>query len=143
MLIALMALLGVDLIVIVGLLAVVIARRRWVVKQPDAFKGSIRTTHGEVDGFSAKWGRGYGRWVHDVLVWTKAPFFFRNEFLASDNVEAERPAHEGEVKRLGEQPVVLTLRAAGATAEVAAAGDDREQMLGPYGKPTHRTPAHH
>ena len=39
MLIALLAVLGVDLIVIVVLLAVVLLRRRWVSRQPGAFKG--------------------------------------------------------------------------------------------------------
>jgi hypothetical protein len=40
MLIALLAVLGVDLIVIVAFLAVVLSRRRWVSHQPDAFKGA-------------------------------------------------------------------------------------------------------
>jgi hypothetical protein len=68
MLIALLALLGVNLGVIVALVAAVIARRRWVSKQPGAFKGAIRSTGGTIDGIPEKWRGGYGRWVHDVLV---------------------------------------------------------------------------
>ncbi len=41
MLIALLAVLGVDLWVIVVLLAVVLSRKRWVSHQPGAFKGAI------------------------------------------------------------------------------------------------------
>src|SRR6266576_6271776 len=107
MLIALLAVLGVNLIVIVVLLAVVISRKRWVKGQPGAFPGTIRVAGGDLDGFGAKWKRGYGRWVRDVLVWTKRPFLFRNELLPGDALARERPANAGEVKRLGEHPVVI------------------------------------
>jgi hypothetical protein len=59
MLIALLAVLGVDLIVIVVLLAFVLARRRWVQRQPGSFRGVIRVSSGEIDGLRPKWGRGY------------------------------------------------------------------------------------
>jgi hypothetical protein len=62
--IALLAVLGVDLIVI----AVLLGRRRWVRRQPDAFKGAIRVTDGRIRWLTARWHRGYGRWVRDVLV---------------------------------------------------------------------------
>ena len=67
-----------------------------------------------------RYGPGYGRWVHDVLVWTKAPFLFRNEVVAIDGLEEQRPARSGEVKRLGEHPMVIRVRAGRATVEVAA-----------------------
>ncbi|HWH98300.1 MAG TPA: hypothetical protein VNS80_08020, partial [Pseudolysinimonas sp.] len=79
MLIALLAVLGVDLIVLVVLAAFVFARKRWVKRQAGAFRGAIRVRGGKVDGLNPKWRRGYGRWVRDVLVWTKGPFLFRNE----------------------------------------------------------------
>jgi hypothetical protein len=82
MLIALLALLGVDLAALLALAAFVVTRKRWVKRQPRAFRGAIRVTGGEVDGLSPKWRRGYGRWVRDVLVWTKGPFLFRNELVA-------------------------------------------------------------
>lgn len=84
MLIALLVVLGVDLIVIVAVLAVVLARRLWVSRQPGAFRGAILVTEGEVPGLSARWRRGYGRWVREVLVWTKGPFLFRNELVAAN-----------------------------------------------------------
>ena len=74
MLIALLALLGVNLIVIVVLLAGVLSRKRWITRQPGAFRGAVRVVDGEVPGLGVKWKRGYGRWVKDILVWTKAPF---------------------------------------------------------------------
>ncbi|HEV2929513.1 MAG TPA: hypothetical protein VGW74_12535 [Propionibacteriaceae bacterium] len=137
MVIALLAVLGVDLIVIVVLLGVLLSRRRWVSRQPDAFKGAIRVVDGEVSGLGPKWKRGYGRRVRDVLVWTKAPALFRNELVAVDGLgDAERAAEPGEVKRLGSDPVIVPLAAdGGARVEVATAADSRERALGPMVAP--------
>jgi hypothetical protein len=137
MVIALLAVLGVDLIVIVAFLAVVLSRRRWVSHQPHAFKGAIRVVDGEVSGLGPKWQRGYGRWVRDVLVWTKAPLPFRNELVAVDGVAGEgRAAEPGEVKRVGSDPVILLVAAdGGARVEIAAAGAVRGRALGPLAAP--------
>ena len=54
MVIALLAVLGVDLIVIVVLLGVLLTRRRWVSHQPGAFKGAVRVVDGEVPGLAPK-----------------------------------------------------------------------------------------
>ena len=133
MLIALLALLGVDLIVIVAFVAFVLVRKRWVKRQRGAFAGAIRTTGGDVDGLATKWKRGYGRWVGDVLVWTKAPFLFRNELVAVDGLDEQRSADPDEVKRLGDRPTVITLSAGKATVQAAAHRHDAELLLGPYG----------
>ena len=140
MLIALLALLGVDLIVIVAFVAFVLMRKRWVKRQPGAFQGAIRVSDGEIDGLRAKWSRGYGRWVRDVLVWTKGPFLFRNEVVPGDGLDEQRPARPDEVKRLGEHPTVIRVRTGTATVEVAAHADDAEPLLGPYGTPAGLVP---
>jgi hypothetical protein len=132
MIVALLAVLGVDLIVIVVVLGLLLTRRRWVSHQPGAFKGAIRTVDGEVPGLGPKWKHGYGRWVRDVLVWTKAPSLFRNELVAVDGLaEAARAARPGEIKRLGKDPVIVPLAAdGGARVEVAAPVEDRGRVLG-------------
>jgi hypothetical protein len=135
MLIALLALLGVDLIVIVALVAFVLLRKRWVKRQPGAFKGAIRVTIGQVEGLGSKWKRGYGRWVRDILVWTKGPLLLRNEVLAVDELEDRRPAETDEVKHLGDRPVVIRVAIGGATVEIASGGDQAESLLGPYRVP--------
>jgi hypothetical protein len=132
MLIALLAVLGVDLIAIVVLLATVLARKRWVKRQPGAFRGAIRVADGEIDGLGPKWHRGYVHWVRDVLVWTKAPFLFRNEILATDGTGEQRPARPDEVKRLGDHPVVVPITIGNATIEIAAHDEDRELVDGPH-----------
>ena len=131
MLIALLALLGVDLIVIVAFVAFVFTRKRWVKRQPGAFAGAIRVTSGEVDRLPSKWKRGYGRWVRDVFVWTKAPFLFRNELVAVDGLDGQRRAEPDEIKHLGE-PIVARVRAGAARVEVAAESDDAALLPGPY-----------
>ena len=83
MLIALLALLGVDLIVIVVFVAFVLARKRPVIRQFGAIRGLIRVAGGEIDGLSPKWRREYGRWIRGDLAWTKAPFLFGNELVPS------------------------------------------------------------
>jgi hypothetical protein len=133
-LIAVLALLGVDLIVIVAFVAFVFTRKRWVKRQPGAFHGAIRVSGGEIDGLSPKWKRGYGRWVRDVLVWTKAPFLFRNDLVAADGLDGQRRAEPGEIKRL-DKPIVVRIRAGAATVEVAAQSDDGELLPGPYRPP--------
>jgi len=129
--IALLALLGVNLLVLVGLLAVVLSRKRWVTQQAGVFRGAARNVSGEAHGFHPKWRRGSGRWVHGVLVWTKGPFFFWNELLPVDRCEDERAAAPGEVKRLGDQATVVLLGSGEATVEVAARGEDRDLLVGP------------
>jgi hypothetical protein len=133
MLIALLAVLGVNLIVIVVLLAAVVSRKRWVRRQPNAFAGRIRTADGELEGVGPKWKRGYGRWVRDVLVWTKGPFLFRNELVPVDALASERPAAPEHVKRLGDDPVVVGLTTGDSTVEVAGRREDRNLLRGPYG----------
>jgi len=124
MLIALLAVLGVDLIVIGVVLGSVLSRRRWVKRQPEVFPGAIRVVDGELDGLRPKWKRGYGRWVRGVFVWTRGPFLFRNELMAVDGVEDTRVARPGEIRRLGDHPIVVRLAAGNASVEVAAASGE-------------------
>jgi hypothetical protein len=141
-LIALLVVLGVDLLVVVVLLAVVLGRRRWVRRQRGAFKGAIRVSAGQVEDLGPKWRKGYGRWVRDILVWTKGPFFLRNELVPTD-AAVVRTAEPGEVKRLGDAPIVAELAVDDATVFVAAPAGDRELALGPYRNGTAATRAEH
>jgi hypothetical protein len=129
MLIALLAVLGVDLIVIVVIAAGVISRRRWISRQPGAFRGAIRVADGELHGFGPKWRKGYGRWVSDVLVWTKAPLLLRNELVVLDGIGEERGAAD-EVRRLGDHPIIVAFSSGATRVEIAASDEQRHQLLG-------------
>ena len=132
MLIAFLALLGVNLIVLFVFATFVLGRRRWVRSQVGAFPCAVRAVQGEIEGLGPKWHRGYGRWVRDVLVWTKAPLLLRNDLIAADGLVGQRPARPDEGRRLGHHPTVIRIRTGDAAAEVAASGDDAGRLLGPY-----------
>jgi hypothetical protein len=140
MLIALLIALGVDLIVVVAFAALVFGRRRWLKRQPGEFAGVIRVSGGDLDGLGPKWKRGSGRWVRDVLVWSKAPFMFRNELVPIDSLSGERRARPGEVKRLGDTPVVLEFVSGDARIEVAAKEEHRVLAAGPLAAPPPASP---
>ena len=130
MLIALLLALGVDLVVVVAVAMFVFGRRRWLKRQSGEFTGAIRVSGGVVEGLSPKWKRGSGRWIRDVLVWSKAPFMFRNELIPVDRLCGEQPVHPG-VKRLGDKPVVIEFASGAARIEVAARARHRALVTGP------------
>ena len=133
-LIALLVVLGVDLVVVLAIAVLVIGRKRWLMKQPGEFTGVIRVSSGEIDGLGPKWKRGSGRWVRDVLVWSRAPLLLRNVLIPVDSVADERQAGDGEVKRLGDRPIVIGFVAGRAAIEVAVdAGDHDRTISGPVG----------
>jgi hypothetical protein len=131
MLIALLIVLGVDLIVVAAFAAFVFGRRRWLKRQPGEFAGAIRVSSGDVDGLSPKWKRGSGRWVRDVLVWSKAPLMIRNEVVPADRLSAEHPADADGVKRLGDKPAVIEFASGDAKIEIAARAEHHALLTGP------------
>jgi hypothetical protein len=137
MLVALLAVLGVDLIVIVVVAAVLLSRRVWVSRQPGAFKGAIRVAEGRVPGLRPKWKRGFGRWAGEVLVWSKAPMLFRNELVVAGGIAAEvrTAGPDDKVRRLGHEPVIVPVRADEARIEIAAPAEKSERALGPFAGP--------
>jgi hypothetical protein len=130
-LIALLAVLGVDLIVIVIFAAVVLGRRRWLKQQVGEFFGAVRVPRGDVHGLKSEWKRGSGRWVRDVFVWSKGPFLYRDYLVPVDGVTEERTASPGEVRRLGDEPVVIGFASGDSMIEVAAKIGHRALVAGP------------
>ncbi len=130
MLIALLVVLGVDLVVVVVLTLLVVGHNRWLKKQPGEFVGAIRVSSGQVHGLHSRWTRGSGRWVGDVLVWNGAPMNLRNHVIGIDEVAGERHAEVGEVRRLGKDPLVAQLVTGSAVIEVGAGGEDHDRLIG-------------
>jgi hypothetical protein len=131
-LIALLAVLGVNLIVLAVFAAGVVTRRRWISHQDGAFAGIAHLVKGEAHPLGTRPRRGYGRWVRDVLVWTPAPFYLRNTFAPIDRVEGTRQA-AGKIRRLGDSPRVLTLVSGAATIEVTVRDDSQSLVTAPFG----------
>jgi hypothetical protein len=132
MVIALLALLGVNLIVIVIFAGLVIGRRRWLKRQPGAFAGAVRVTSGDIEAFSPKWRRGSGRWVRDVFVWEKGPFMHRTVLVPVDGLSGKRQAQAGEVRRLGDTPIAAEFTSGDATFEVAAKAEHQSRVAAPF-----------
>jgi hypothetical protein len=121
--------LGVPLIIVVAFAAVVVKRRRWLKKQPGVFAGAIRVESS--DGAKPKWKRGSGRWVRDILVWSKAPLLLGTQLIPVDELLGERKPKAGELKRLGDHPVAVEFVTAGGKIEVAAKAEHRALVTGP------------
>ena len=84
-------------------------------------------------GVGMRWMRGHGRWVREILVWTKTPLLFRSELVVADAAAgAARAAKPGEVRRVGKQPRSWCWPSAAARVEVAASADGRERAAGPF-----------
>ena len=61
----------------------------------------------------------------------------RNSFVIRGALKAAQRANADEVKRLGEQPALLTFRLDnGAELELATPGDSSSVALGPFYRPT-------
>ena len=132
MLIALLIVLGIDVIVIVAVAILVVGRRRWLKRQPGEFTGAIRVSSGAIDGLSPKWRHGSGRWVRDLLIWSKAPLMLRNDAIPADHIAREPHAHGGQVKRLGDKPAVIEFASDAATFQVAAKPEAQALVRGPF-----------
>lgn len=129
MLIALLAILGVDLIVIVALALALIGRRRWLSRR-GAFPARVWLVEGDSEELSEKKKMGRARWIRNVLVFSPAPSFFMNKILLIDGVQgASRPALPGEVKRLGSDPVIVLLATDGATVALATGGEHERDAI--------------
>jgi hypothetical protein len=128
--IALLAVLGVNPIVLVVIVVAILGRRRWVSDHAGAFKGITRVVDGSVHGLGSRSRRGYGHWVRDVLVWTPGPLFLRKALIGVDRV---RGTHEaaGEVRPLGDHPAVVQLGRRSAQIEVTVRAVDRALVAAP------------
>jgi len=130
MLIALLVVLGVDLVVVLAIALLVIGHARLLKRQPGEFDGAIRVTSGEVEGLRSTWTRGSGRWIGDVVVWNGAPLRLRSTVVGIDEIAGEHDAHPTEVKRLGKHPVVVELVTGSSVIDVAADAGDRDRLTG-------------
>jgi hypothetical protein len=90
-----------------------------------------------------RWTRGHAVWVSDVFAWRGSPAAW-NEYLLEANGATPRaadPAELKKLKRLGEEPAIVTLTlASGEPVEVAAARERASALRGPFSPPPSRVP---
>lgn len=88
---------------------------------------------------NTRWTRGHAVWVSDVFAWRGSPAAWNEGLIhvVSVGVAAATPAEQKRLHRLGNAPVIATMRTAeNTTVKVAAAGEDGSAVLGPF----HSTP---
>ena len=140
MLVALLAVLGVNLLVVVALLAALLGRRRWLARRPGAFRGAARVVEGDARGLRRRWTAGYGRWVRDVFVWTPAPLLLRTVLLPVDAVSVARSVAPKEIRHPRHLTAVATLTAAPRTLVEVAVGEQDDLPARPPAPGTTRPP---
>jgi hypothetical protein len=132
----LLALLGVPLWLVVGMVLAALYSRRRFRQAPGVFRCKLRLVAGTVGALKTTWGRtpSFGRWVHDVLLINQGLALVRVVPIPVAGVVAgPEKADPAELKRLGPAPKVLRLRVDGGSAiELAAGEPDELRMLGPF-----------
>jgi hypothetical protein len=117
MIIALLVALGVSLWVVVALVGLMVFRRRWLRRQPGAFPCAIRSVRGETPRVGgSRWRRGWGRRSEGLLAWDPMPTLVGSSLFEVMEVVDSRPADAGEVRRMGDHPVIVELALSGGDA---------------------------
>ncbi|MGZ5297028.1 MAG: hypothetical protein ACXWEZ_08905 [Actinomycetota bacterium] len=134
----LLAALGIPLWMVVGALVGTLLSRRAFKREPGVFPAKLRSRSGDIKTLKSTWKRrpAYARWVHDVLLvqhgvalaqTVALPIATARGAIASDD--------SGEIKGLGENPLVMTLALdTGASLDLAAPAKARDTMAGPFGE---------
>jgi hypothetical protein len=136
MLWATLALLGVPLWIVAGGLAVMFWSRSKFKKQDGVFATKMRLESGSAPGVGEKWPpmSSFALWVHDVLLVHKGLGLMNTSPLGVAGLEGSGEGVDPEeVKRLGENPVILRFRLDnGAVLQMAASGEALELVQGPF-----------
>lgn len=132
----LLAVLGVPLWLVAGMVLGALYSRHRYKQSPGVFRCKIRLVDGTAGSLKRTWSRmpAYGRWVHDVLLVNQGLALVRVlPVPVAAVVAGPDKADPAEVKRLGPAPMVVTLRVDGdATVALAAGEPDEPRMLGPF-----------
>lgn len=108
---AILALLGIPLWLVVGLLLGALLTRRRVTRAPGVFKAKLKLDSGSIPGLKETWRGAHAVWVHDVLLLFKGFARTRAQPLPVAKVEQlPQPMAAGEVKGLGDRPQAMRLR---------------------------------
>jgi len=134
---AILAILGVPLWLILGWLAAGLWHRHDVQKNlPDVFKMKVRVVDGTYRHLGGKFPRtsAMAIWAHDIMILEKGLLLARNlHFAVTEGVQPPQPADPKQVNRLGDKPVTLQFRLDdGTIVEVAAPGESVGLAQGPF-----------
>jgi hypothetical protein len=134
MLAVVLAVLGVPVWLVAGMLLAGAYSRRRYRQQPDVFACHLRVVDGEQRPFAATWGRrpSYGRWLHDVLLLSRGLALVR--FLAipvATRVSSPQPLDGPPLRGLEGPVFTITLRTDDGTTLELAVSDADVDRFGP------------
>ena len=136
MLWAILALLGVPLWIVVGGLGFSLWQRSKFKSKEGVFPTKMRLASGTAAGVGEKWPpmSSFALWVHDVLLVHKGLGLMSTFPLGVEAPEGSaESADPEELKRLGENPVLLRFRLDdGAVLEMAVPAESQELAQGPF-----------
>lgn len=136
MILVVLAFLGVPVWVVAGMLLAVLLSRRRFRNRPDAFEVKVRLFSGAFTGMDASFPRAVASamWAQNVLVIFHG--MARTRVLLLPTLALDQAHRLPDVKGLGPEPCGVTLRLDnGALVEVAAPGEARMLISGPYESP--------
>jgi hypothetical protein len=130
---AILAAIGVPLWLCAAGIATLVMRNRALRKRPDNIPvRMLRPGH-------KRWRPGHGIWVHDVFLFRGSPAAWNEAVLWAQDASARALSDDerGRLHRLGDEPLVATLTLSdGGTVQLAARGDRRTDLLGPFARST-------
>lgn len=128
---ALLAVLGVPLWLVAGMLLAVLVTRRRITHGPGVFKARVKIGAGALPGLKEKWSAVHAVWVHDVLLLFKGLSRARVQPLpVAAIVQGPQPLAQSQVKGLGEAPQAMRLRLdSGAEVTVAVSAASEAAVL--------------
>jgi hypothetical protein len=136
MLVAIGALLGIPLWILIGWLAAGLWHRHVIKQLPGRFNTKVRMVSGTYrhTGYNFPRMTGNAIWAHDVLILEKGLLIPRTlHFEIADAVQTAHPADPEQVKGLGESPITMQFKLDnGAVIEVAARNEESEWAQEPF-----------
>jgi len=136
MLVAIGALLGVPLWILLGWLAGGVWHRHETNRLPDVFKLKVRMVSGTHRHTGEKFPRMAARalWAHDILILEKGLLIPRTlHFRVLEGIHHPQPADPDEIKSLGDSPVVMQFRLDdGGVIEIATPSEELADDQGPF-----------
>jgi hypothetical protein len=144
MLAVILAVLGVPVWLVVGMLLAGAYSRRRYRQQPDVFACHLRVIDGAQRPFAATWGRrpSYGRWLHDVLLLSRGLALVRLLAIpVATRVSGPEPLDGPPLRGLGGSLVTITLRTDdGTTLQLAVSDADAHRFEPSRGTDAEVTP---
>jgi hypothetical protein len=133
-----LALIGIPLWFLLGVIARVLMRQRAIAAIPGTFPCQVRTGAEDAALVTQEWGGGQGRWERDVFIMARPRSLAGFTAQAADDLLANDiwfPEH-GDIKHVVEHPVVLPVRLAARQAlEIAISVEHVKAAVGPFPVP--------